>query len=140
MTQTADLFGEVAQAPQRPPRRPTRTVDLLPRDERGRFLGRFFREDGIRRAKEAERAEWHALALDLLSRFIDQQNGREFALENFRAWALARGLIRPHIHHVLGGLPKIARAEGLIEPTGIFRYARSPRTHSHPVALWRKTR
>lgn len=133
-----DLFGRVAPPaapPAKPPRQPRSAAHLrLPRDDAGRFL----REDGIRRAKESERAEWFELAIQLLRTFLAQlPAGAAFAFEDFRAFALGCGLCHPHTHHVWGSLPREAVRAGLIAWTGRYEPARSARTHGHPVKLWR---
>lgn len=78
---------------------------------------------------------WQAQALAHLQQFVA---GRQepFAIEDFRAYAVARGLPQPITHKAWGALPQFAARRGLIRSTDTYRKARSARTHAHPVLLW----
>ena len=75
--------------------------------------------------------------LVLLEKFCQQHRGMEFAFEDYRAFALSRGLRRPHVHQVWGSLAGMGQRMGLYEPTGAYRPARYVRTHGHPVRVLR---
>ena len=92
---------------------------------------------GQDRAIANEAPHWMTAALVLLEKFCAQHRGMEFAFEDYRAFALSRGLRRPHVHQVWGSLAGMGQRMGLYEPTGEYRAARSIRTHGHPVRVLR---
>jgi hypothetical protein len=61
----------------------------------------------------------------------------EFRFEEFTAWARQMGLSEPTSHHAWGALPRIMVREKLAVWTGAFEPAKSPKTHAHPVKVWR---
>jgi len=85
----------------------------------------------------AHLSNWMTAALVLLEKFCQQHLGMEFAFEDYRAFALSRGLRRPHVHQVWGSLASMGQRMGLYEPTGEYRTARSIRTHGHLVLVLR---
>jgi len=90
------------------------------------------------RALKNEAPEWRIHALVLLEKFCRHHGeGYVFAFEDLRTFALSRGLQHPHAHQCWGALASAAAREGLIEPTGEYRPANSPRTHLHPVTMWK---
>lgn len=97
--------------------------------------GQELKEAGQGLALEHAGADWQALALDHLQKFVA---GRQepFAIEDFRAYALTRGLPHPVTHKAWGAFPQLAARRGLIRSTEQYRKARSARTHAHPVLLW----
>jgi hypothetical protein len=93
------------------------------------------------------KAEGQQLALEFSG------DWRDLVVAEFRAWASAereKGLgettierfraaakHQPASHKAWGALPGVLCRKGLIEPTGRYVKAVSPRTHAHPVQLWR---
>lgn len=62
----------------------------------------------------------------------------EFRFEQFREWALnSKVLPEPSTPKVWGAVPSKAAALGLIEATGKYEKAKSVKTHSHAVQVWR---
>lgn len=92
-------------------------------------------------ALEAEKQEWVSRFIFLSKCYLTSlEPGARFAIEDLRANALACGHPAPHSSNVWGSMPRVLINAGLpIEPTGEYRKARSPETHAHPVALYRKT-
>lgn len=80
---------------------------------------------------------WTDHAMTLLADFLRDEAGDVFRWEQFRAYALFRGLPQPPSPNAWGSLPRIAAKRGLIVATGRYEAARSERTHAHPVMLWR---
>lgn len=103
---------------------------------------------GIERKKAGQDAALDAEKQEWVNRFIFLSKfyltslpvGARFAIEDLRANALACGHPAPHSSNVWGSMPRVLMNAGLpIEPAGEYRKARSPETHAHPVALYRKT-
>ncbi len=92
-------------------------------------------------ALEAEKQEWVSRFIFLSKCYLTSLPvGAKFAIEDLRANAAACELAAPHSSNVWGSMPRVLINAGLpIEPTGEYRKARSPETHAHPVALYRKT-
>lgn len=92
-------------------------------------------------ALEAEKQEWVSRFIFLSKCYLTSLPvGAKFAIEDLRANAAACELSAPHSSNVWGSMPRVLINAGLpIEPTGEYRKARSPETHAHPVALYRKT-
>ena len=99
--------------------------------------GRQLAETGMQRTLEAEREEWIVRALESLLRFSREPGWHEFKAEDWRHWWLAHGGTEPHDHHVYGALTNRACRAGIIEWTGRFAVSVSPKTHGHPVKVWR---
>lgn len=97
--------------------------------------GQELKEQGQDVALEHAGGDWQAQALDHLQRFVAGRS-EPFAIEDFRAWAVANGMPMPVTHKAWGALPCIASRRGLIRSTDTYRKARSARTHAHPVLLW----
>jgi hypothetical protein len=57
----------------------------------------------------------------------------EFKTEDFRAWYKQD----PHDHHVWGALTNRACKAGIIAWTCRYAPSTSPKTHGHPVKVWR---
>ena len=55
---------------------------------------------GQDRAIANEAPHWMTAAIVLLEKFCHQHRGMEFAFEDYRTFALSRGLRRPHVHQV----------------------------------------
>lgn len=94
-------------------------------------------QQGMQLTLEREREEWILAALEGLRTFASLPGWSEFKLEDFRAWWLAEGNPEPHDHHVFGALTSKASKAGIIEWTGRFATSVSPKTHGHPVRVWR---
>jgi hypothetical protein len=95
------------------------------------------KQDGAELVGENNR-DWMDQAFLGLQRFVSQH--REFTGEEFRAWWVARQAGElPRHHNAWGALFLRAAREGLIFKTGRYVNARSPRTHAHPVSVWRTT-
>ena len=92
-------------------------------------------------ALDAEKQEWVNRFIFLSKCYLTSlPAGARFAIEDLRANALACGHPAPHSSNVWGSMPRVLMNAGLpIEPAGEYRKARSPETHAHPVALYRKT-
>ena len=60
-----------------------------------------------------------------------------FRFEEFRAYCEQFHDLVPQSHFAWGALPRVALCAGLIEFTGEYVKAESPKTHSHPVRVWR---
>lgn len=101
--------------------------------------GKELKEQGQAIALEHAGVPWTIRAMSMLTGFCKTGPGakRPFAMEDFRQWALANGLDEPPSHKAWGALPRLAASEGLIVPTGQYRNATSPKTHAHPVKVWR---
>lgn len=97
--------------------------------------GKELKERGQDIALEHAGEDWQALALVHLQQFVAGRR-EPFAIEDFRAYALPRGLPAPVTHKAWGALPGLAARRGLIRSTETYRKARSARTHAHPVLLW----
>ena len=96
------------------------------------------KQAGQERALKNEAPEWRVAALVLLEKFCSQHHaGHAFAFEDYRTFALSRGLQHPHAHQCWGALASAAAKAGMIERTGDYRPANSPRTNRHPVTMWR---
>lgn len=88
------------------------------------------KERGMAYALQAEREEWINAALFALRHFALRG---EFRMEEFRSWYG----YPPHNAAVWGALTNRACKDGLIEWTGRYEPSTSPRTHAHPVKVWR---
>lgn len=96
------------------------------------------KQAGQARALKNEAPEWKIHALVLLEKFCSRHGeGYVFAFEDFRTFALSRGLQHPHAHQCWGALASAAARAQLIAQTGEYRPANSPRTHRHPVTMWK---
>lgn len=104
---------------------------------RQRTAGDLYKEHGQQLALDFAGEGWAQHALVKLGEFIAAEPGRLFPIESFRAWALPAGLSAPASHYAWGALPALAIRAGLILWTGQYVPARSPKTHAHPVKLWR---
>jgi hypothetical protein len=80
-------------------------------------------------------SDWMAQALGGLQVFACDH--REFTAEQFRAWWLQRAGDTPQHHNAWGALFLSAARLGFIEKTGRYVSALSPRTHAHPVSVWK---
>lgn len=99
-------------------------------------LGLALAEIGITATLAAEPERWREAALFELREFA-ARHGR-FTLEQFRIWWLGKGYPPPHSHKVWGGLTRLAERDRIIAATGSYKRAASPKTHGHPVMIWRR--
>jgi hypothetical protein len=99
--------------------------------------GRALAEQGMARTLEVEPEEWIENALAALRIFAAQPCWREFKMEAFRAWYVTTGGRNPHDHHVWGAFTNRAMKAGIIVFTGRYAPSVSPKTHGHPVKVWR---
>jgi hypothetical protein len=100
-------------------------------------IGRRLAEAGMARTLAAEPDTWIDGALDALRRFAAMPGWAEFKVEDFRAWYLGQQLPPPHDHHVWGAIGSNAARRGIIAFTGRYAPSVSPKTHGHPVKVWR---
>lgn len=98
-----------------------------------RTVGRQLAEAGMQQTLAFEPEDWVADAIESLKCFIALPEWREFKTEDFRAWFKSE----PHDPHVWGAFTNRACRAGLIEWTGRYVPSVSPKTHGHPVKLWR---
>ncbi len=88
--------------------------------------------------KSADRNEaWVKHVRELAKLFCHQRPaGSTFRIEQFREWATDnRGLAKPTSHHAWGTVPRLFG--DLIEKTGEYEKAQSPKTNGHPVPVYR---
>jgi hypothetical protein len=95
--------------------------------------GRQLAEAGMQQTLAFESEDWLRDAMRALKRFANLPGWEEFKTEDFRAW-YGRD---PHDHHVWGALTNRACREHVIEWTGRYVPSISPKTHGHPVKVWR---
>lgn len=96
--------------------------------------GRKRRDDGIQRVK-VRNSGWIELALAVL--WFYGRDHKTFTAEEFRAHFLESGQ-PPTTHYAWGALFRTAAGKRrIIEPTGSYTPATSPKTHAHPVRVWR---
>ncbi len=119
----ADLFGASTRVRKAPP---------TPR--RG-LSGRFLKEAGQQRALDGAGSDWSQTIIALLRDWLLPRQGQRIVFEDFRAQVPLDS--HPQSPKAWGALPAMACRAKLIEATGEYARAKSPRTHAHPVALWR---
>jgi hypothetical protein len=100
-----------------------------------RQLSLRLRDLGCAQTLLVEPAAWKAWAMAKLRVYAAEH--RAFTAEQFRVDFLSRGNPNPHTHKVWGALFKHADRQKVIEHTGRYKCAASPRTHGHRVAIWR---
>ena len=98
-------------------------------------LGRELKREGQDRAARNAGDEWCDRIIELLRDWCAIRRGRKVTIEEFRQHVPAADW--PDSSKAWGALPRMAVAAGLLQPTGEYVKARSPRTHAHPVSLWR---
>lgn len=103
------------------------------------FTSRELADRGMQRALDAEREEWLLRALEALRRFAALPEWSDFKMEDFRAWCGSQGIAAPHSHKVWGALTHRACRAGVIRFTDRYAASVSPKTHAHPVKIWRGT-
>ena len=88
------------------------------------------------KALKHEGSHWKDHALHLLSVFVEKERG-EFFIEEFKSWALERGLDEPQHYQAWGGLTTGACKHGLIT---IVRKdaAKSTARTGHDLCVWRR--
>jgi hypothetical protein len=98
-------------------------------------IGRRLAEEGMARTLRGENDAWIDYVIAALRRFAAERD--EFKLEDFRAWYLHQGLPPPHDPHCWGAIGSKASRAGVILFTGKYAATVSPKTHGHPVKVWR---
>ena len=88
------------------------------------------------KALKNEGSHWKDHALHLLSVFVEKERG-EFFIEEFKSWALERGLDEPQHYQAWGGLTTGACKNGLI---ALVRKdaAKSTARTGHDLCVWRR--
>lgn len=100
-------------------------------------IGRRLAEEGMARTLEAAGDGWIEGAIEALRRFCALPGWSTFKVEDFRAWYLDQQLPPPHDHHCWGAIGSKAARGGVIAFTGRYAPSVSPKTHGHPVKVWR---
>lgn len=95
------------------------------------------KEIGQDRALQAAGQMWSDQAIGYLRRFVKTLDRDQFTFDEFRAWALERGLDEPYSLNAWGSLPKIAEREDICVSTGRAVPARRPASHGRLVRVWR---
>lgn len=90
---------------------------------------------GIERTR-SRNAEWTETAVNWFQRWPKPER---FRMEEFRMWAEAQvpPISQPSSHHAWGALAQQLVKSELIAPTGQYEPAQSPRTHGHPVMVYK---
>ena len=84
--------------------------------------------------------DWAETTIERLKAFCLERkaSGRiDFRFEEFVQVLKSSGCDQPPSPNAYGALPRIACRNGLIAFTGQYENARSPKTRSHPVKIWR---
>lgn len=84
--------------------------------------------------------DWSARTIASLKEFCLERkaSGRiDFRFEEFVHVLKSSGCDQPPSPNAYGALPRIACSNGLIEFTGKYEAAQSPKTRCHPVKVWR---
>ena len=100
--------------------------------------------EGQRRKRDGQfanlisKAPWHADALAFLRKWLrkNKKDHKDFTMEPFKAWALANGLDEPWHPNCWGTVTSAANTLGLIEWTGRFDVAKSPKAHGRAIRVW----
>ena len=88
------------------------------------------------KALKNEGTHWKDHALHLLSVFVEKERG-EFFIEEFKSWALERGLDEPQHYQAWGGLTTGACKHGLITLVRKDAAKSTART-GHDLCVWRR--
>ena len=88
------------------------------------------------KALKNEGTHWKDQALHLLSVFVEKERG-EFFIEEFKSWALERGLDEPQHYQAWGGLTTGACKHGLITLVRKDAAKSTART-GHDLCVWRR--
>lgn len=79
---------------------------------------------------------WFTAALHDWVKFVRAR--KQAMAEEWRVAWFAREMPEPKSSNVWGAVVHHAQRRGLVQHTGRYVPARSPATHSHPVAVWTK--
>lgn len=90
----------------------------------------------LEKALKNEGSHWKDQALHMLSVFVEKNRG-EFFIEEFKEWALERGLDHPQYYQAWGGLTNSARKDGLISLVRKDAAKSTART-DHDLCVWRR--
>ena len=97
------------------------------------------KETGQDRAARAAGKTWIEQALGYLRRFVRSLDRDTFTFDEFRSWALQRGLLEPSSLNAWGALPRKAKGNGICAATGRAVAASRPESHGRLVRVWRVT-
>lgn len=98
--------------------------------------GRLLRDEGMERVR-ANGEAWPEVARLLFCRWRDQNGpGHEFIAEDFRSWALANGLPRPHHANAWGAFFSGLSKSRLVRDTGRSRQMQDPRSHARRSPIY----
>lgn len=105
-------------------------------------LGEILKEQGMALVLENAGEDWQVAALNLIRRWRARsaKPGKLYAFEDIKKWVVDHGLEPPPHCNAWGAIAKEAVKERIIEPTGLFRLAKSPVAHSRVVRLYRMVR
>lgn len=104
------------------------------------MTGRKLKEAGQQLALIGAGNEWLDATMSRFQTFCKariEAGQPNFKFEDFRNTLQAEGAAQPHSPNAFGALPRIACKSGLIQFTGDYQNATSPKTRSHPVKVWR---
>lgn len=102
--------------------------------------GQALKEAGQQLALFHAGSDWAETTIERLKAFCLERKlaGRlNFRFEEFVQVLKSSGCDQPPSPNAYGALPRIACRDGLIQFTGQYENARSPKTRSHPVKIWR---
>lgn len=91
------------------------------------------KDEGIAAVRESH-IVWFTAALHDWVAFV--RSRKQATAEEWRAAWFERGMPQPKSPNVWGAVVHHAQHSGLVRHTGRYVPARSPATHSHPVAVW----
>jgi len=102
--------------------------------------GQSLKESGQQLALFNAGTDWADMAIDQLKDFCKVRKAMRvpsFRFEEFVQVLKESGWDQPPSPNAYGALPRIACKNGLIQFTGQYENAKSPKTRCHPVKIWR---
>lgn len=99
-------------------------------------IARTQRDEGIQRAADRSRP-WADQALQDFVAYVRLHG--EATMEQWRYYWTSRGRPQPGSPKAWGALAVRAAKSGMVTNTGRYVKAASPKTHAHPVPIWRAT-
>lgn len=102
--------------------------------------GKDLKEEGQQLALFNAGTGWSERTIDRLKAFCLERKASgllHFRFEEFVQVLKSSGCDQPPSPNAYGALPRIACRNGLIEFTGQYENAKSPKTRCHPVKIWR---
>ncbi len=97
-------------------------------------VGESLKRAGQQLALDFPGQAWQASIVEAFREWCQARRGSTVVIEDFRSQVSLS--LHPHSPKCWGSLPRLAAKAGLIRSTGRYAKARSPRTHSHPVAVY----